>query len=112
MSTDIDFAKLAELIKACKSANVTDLKIGSIEVKFAERNVRIKRINQIESEIPIPTAEQLETATRDSEIGDQLADAEDQMDLMPIENPVLFEQLLVERELELSGARKEEIPLN
>lgn len=97
--------ELIKVLKACKSARVTELKIGDIEVKLAgnEKPQARKRA----SEFPIPTDSELEDAHNDAELRKDVEDADEQLAFMQIEAPEEFERLLVERKLE-DGRRDEE----
>jgi hypothetical protein len=105
----VDFEKLAKLLKACKASGVSDLKIGSIEIKFRLSDIKHKPKQVIEMDVPIPTAEMLKEVQESANIQANLESADDQMDFMQIEDPSLYERLIVERELEADGRRQAEI---
>jgi|GEM_PF-4162329 len=93
ISTD----ELLELIKACKAARATNLKIGDVEIRFADRERR--QTKEKVREIPIPTAKELSSAEDDARIKNNLELVDDDVATMHVEDPSEFERLIVEREL-------------
>lgn len=89
------------LIKACRSARVTELKVGEIEVKFepGEAAQALKR----RTANPIVTETELKSAIDKVKVEENLSEGVDRLDLLQIEDPSLYEQLILERELVDSG---------
>ena len=96
-----DAKDLVRVLKACRQAGVTELKIGDIAVKFGASEIPQTEKVRIEHQ-PL-TESELETAVKKANISDNVADAEDRLDFMQIDNPSLYEQLVIERELEDHG---------
>jgi hypothetical protein len=89
--------ELVRILKACKSAGVTELKIGDISVQFCR--VEDRQTKRVESEIHPPTEAELKEAASDTLVRENLESAEDRLDLLQIENPALYERMLIEGEL-------------
>lgn len=94
----VNLKELAKFIKICRISQVTEVKIGEIEIKFQSRET--PEAKELVSEIPIPSDHDLKEAQSNSVVQQNVESAEDRMDHMHVEDPVMFERLLVERELE------------
>lgn len=91
--------ELIKVLKACKSARVTELKVGDIEVKLhGIENPGSGKMT--DSSVTIPTDSELEDAHSEAELHKDASDADEQLAFMQIEEPAEYERLLVERELE------------
>lgn len=88
---------LVRILKACKSAGVTELKIGDISVQFGR--VEDRQTQRATSEIQPPTDTELKDAASDTLVRENVETAEDRLDLLQIENPALYERLVIEGEL-------------
>lgn len=97
--------ELVRVIKACRKANVTELKIGDIEVKFAAGEA--EQISKVGFESPTISEDDLVEVAKKVNIGENIAEAEERLDLLQIDDPSLYEQLVVERELEDNGKSTE-----
>jgi hypothetical protein len=95
------------VIKACRLARVTELKVGEIEVKFEPGEAAQAKTRQTASLIVTET--EMKQATDKVNVEENLADGVDRLDLLQIEDPSLYEQLILEREL-IDSDRREEIP--
>lgn len=99
---NISAKDLIRVLKACKDAQVSELKIGEVEVKFgpgeAAKQQAVKRI-----ETPAVTEGELKESQNLANVGDNLRDAEERMALLQIGDPAQYEQLLLEGELEDSA---------
>lgn len=89
--------ELVRILRACKSAQVTELKIGGIEVKF-EHGETARTIGAKSDIKPLPEKE-FKAAASENLIRENVESAEDKLSLMQIEDPALYEQLLIEGEL-------------
>jgi len=93
------------VIKACRLARVTELKVGDIEVKFepGEAAQALKR----RTASPTVTETEMKLAIDKVLVEENLSDGVDRLDLLQIEDPSLYEQLILERELVDSDRREE-----
>jgi hypothetical protein len=73
------------VIKACKAACVTELKIGDMEVKFGNGDTPKRKAKG--SETPVVTERELENAQIEVNEAENLVEAEDRLDLLQIEDP-------------------------
>lgn len=99
MSSEKNFSaeELVRILRACRSARVSELKIGSIEVKFESGETL--QISGEKSEVkPLPDKE-FKAAVSDNLVRENVESAEDKLSLMQIEDPALYEQLVIEGEL-------------
>ena len=103
-----DAKDLIRILKACREAQVTELKIGDIEVKFGPGEAA--QTTPKGFEYPQVTELELNEATKQVNVSENLTEAEDRLDLMQIEDPALYERLIIERELEDRG--RDETALN
>lgn len=102
----VDLKELSKLLKSCKANGVTELKIGRIEIKFAQADATQIPVEQ-RIEIPVPpTGEQLIEAQETAAVQQNLRDAQDELAQMAIDDPATYEQLVIENELEPSGRQK------
>jgi hypothetical protein len=97
----IEAKDLVKIIKACVRANVTELKIDDVSIKFGPSEVA--KPPEQKSEILVPSQQELEAESEKALVLDNVESAEERLANLQIENPALFEQLLLERELENSG---------
>lgn len=89
--------ELVRILRACKSAGVSELKIGDISVKFDGGETHQRTRAKIE--FKPPTEIELKAAASDNLIRENVEDAEERLDLLQIENPALYERLMIEGEL-------------
>lgn len=100
----IEAKDLIKLVKACRTSGVSSLKIGDVEIKFkAGDAAELPRIAPSEVVNP-PSADELKEIEKDVSERQELSDMESELDHMLLENPVLYEELLVQRELEGGGS--------
>jgi hypothetical protein len=97
--------EIIRVIKACRTARVTELKIGDIEVKFGSGETPKRKTVGVEE--PTVTESEFQTAQTDVNENENLDDAEDRLDLLQIDDPSLYERLVLERELEDRGKPNE-----
>lgn len=93
--------ELIRVIRACHKASVTELKIGNIEVKFGEAPKL--EIRQGVTVLPEIVESELKKVQDEVNVAENLETAEDRLDLLQIEDPGLYERLVIERELEDRG---------
>lgn len=100
MEHSLDAVELIKIIEACKVAGVSYLKHGAMEIKFQSGEAAKHELS-----LTPPTDQELKevetVVTRDR----NFEEIEDELAVLQIENPSLFEELLVERELDLSGKK-------
>jgi hypothetical protein len=96
-----DARDLIRILKACKQAQVTELKIGDIEVKFGPGEAA--ELKTTRTEPPVVTETELKETESETRIVDSFVDAEDRLDLLQIDDPALYERLILERELVDNG---------
>jgi len=96
-----DAKDLIRVLRACNQARVSELKIGNIEVKFVAGETVQTKIRP--SEVDLMTDQELKEAEQEVNISENLTEAEDRLDLLQIDDPSLYEQLVIERELEDRG---------
>lgn len=92
---------IAKILKACKQSGVTHLKMGELDVKFLssqEWDAQEQKDKRRKPD-PIPDAKELEDAQRRMILQTNADQADDDVASLLIEDPVAFEQLVVEREL-------------
>lgn len=101
----VEVSDLIKLIKACRASGVSNMKYGDLELKFGPGDA--DKISIEPSEIvKIPSAEELKVASEHAAEQENADDASEDLALMAIENPELFEELLVERELIDGGSNE------
>lgn len=89
--------ELIRILKACKSAGVTELKIGETLVKFDGSEMpQVKRAKRDGKPL---TETELKSAAVETNIKDNIEAAEDRLDLLQIEDPAHYERLMIEGEL-------------
>ena len=96
-----DASELIRILKACKQAQVTELKIGDIEVKFGPGEAA--ELKTTRTETPVVTETELKEIEIKTNIVESFVDAEDRLDLLQIDDPSLYERLILEREIEDNG---------
>ncbi len=100
---------LRTIIRTCKASGVKKFKSGDLEIEFGvgetPKSESVSRIS-----ITPPTAEELQAAARDSALEGNAEVAEQQLSQMQIDDPVLYEQLILEREVVGSGSDPDAIP--
>lgn len=103
----IDFKGLGDLLKACKSAGVVELKISDtgVEVKFGS-DQRTKKTPA--SEIAIPSDQEMNLAVKEALDSKTQFDADEELAHMQVDNPALYEELIVQRELQEIGKPREQ----
>lgn len=84
------------LIRACKGMGVTELKFGSLHIRFSEQVTQEKPRDQV-PKIPVETINQIEDETLESQESDI---KQTQLELMLIENPAEYERLVQSGELD------------
>lgn len=107
----IEAKYLAKIIKACRESQVKHLKLGDLEISFATGEAEETKVRTGDTVNP-PTENELkeiERAVTDNAVLDR---ADEELAHMQVENPGLFEELLVQRELEGSGEFGEKITLD
>ena len=96
-----DANELIRVLKACRQVGVSELKIGDVEVKFGPGETAQAQKVEVESQTLTDT--ELEQAVNKANLSANIADAESRLNLMQIDNPALYEQLVLEQELEDNG---------
>jgi hypothetical protein len=104
-----DAGDLIRVLKACQKAGVVELKIGDIEVKFLAGET--PKISKAKRDGVVVSESELEEIAENVKIGENLAEAEERLDLLQIDDPSLYERLVIERELEDRG-QSTEVTLN
>jgi C4-type Zn-finger protein len=102
MSIDIEAKDLIKIIKACKGSGVSQLKLGEMEIRFGPGEAAKPQVPTVES-VETPTDQELEEVKESVELRERLDSADEELAFMQVENPALFEELLVQRELEGRG---------
>lgn len=98
---------LIQLIRALKKSGVRQFKNGDLEIEFGAADTY--QTEKVESDPPtIPSDAEIESARESAAIEDNAREASDELANMVVENPALYEQLLVNQELESSGSDPEE----
>lgn len=97
MTTTISAKDLTKLIKTCKLNAVSELEFGEVKIKFQTGDA--VKLPVSGDTVRPPSSQELEQAQEDAQIEMNLSDADDELAFMQVENPVLFEQLLVENDL-------------
>lgn len=99
----IEAKDLAKIIKACVRANVSELKIGDIQIKFGSSEVA--KPQEQKSEIQVPSESELESESEKANLMENIESSDEQLANIHLENPALFEQLMIEKELEGDGGK-------
>jgi hypothetical protein len=99
----IEVSDLVKLVKACRASGVSNLKYGDLELKFVTGEAEQAPISPSEVD-KIPSAEELKVEQEQSALQENADDADDQLAFMAVEDPIQFEQLLVEREFINGGS--------
>lgn len=97
MTETISAKDLTKLIKACKLNGVSEFKCGPIEIKFGTGEAA--ELVSTGETVRTPTKKELEQIQELSLLQRNADEAEDEMAFMAIENPGLFEELLVQNDL-------------
>lgn len=91
------------LVKACGAAGVTELSLGELSVRFSSTTPPREEISATNPVAAIPTEQQEAFALSAERLGVELDEQklkEERMDLMLIENPTKYEELLMAGDLE------------
>lgn len=101
VETGLVLKDIVRLLEACKKSGVSELVLGGLQVVFK---------GQTKDSLEMPTASQTKEAEVQSQIVEkealtQASEALDERDLavMQIEDPVRYEQLMIERQIEDDG---------
>lgn len=97
----IEAKDLKALVRECAKRGVAELKIGNVHIKFG--GVTPAKTPEAKSEILAPTAEELKSAEQKSLVEENVSFAEDRLALLQLEDPVAYERMIIERELEEDG---------
>ncbi len=107
---------LCSILKACGAAQVDELKLGDLYVRFrtqTEPPSPLAEPEEVTEPSPPPAVAIAATQEKIAEltqVQDELAMRQDQLDLMMIEDPLRAEELMAQGELELdAGSDEEEI---
>lgn len=93
-----DAKDLIRVLTACRKTGVTELKIGDIQVKFGAGEA--DRIEKEKTEVFTLTDGEFQEAEKEVNINENVVEAEDRLELLQIDDPALYERLVIERELE------------
>lgn len=95
---DFDAKKMKELLRACRDAKVARLKLGDLEIEFTgDAEVQTK---EPRPEKPAPISQEaLNEEMKKADLQEQSMSAEEIEEILHLENPLLYEQMLLEREL-------------
>lgn len=108
---EIDTKELVKIIKACRLAGVKELKVGELELRFGTGEAAEPQVLARENVRP-PTDKELKAIEARLEEKDILDRADEELAHMQVEDPLQFEELLIQRELEPSGQGPDEIALD
>lgn len=97
MTATISAKDLTKLIKACKLNNVSEIECGNVKIKFATGEAA--KLVETGETVPTPTATQLKQIQEQVTLQRNSEEADDEMAFMAMENPSLFEELLVQNDL-------------
>lgn len=101
---DLSAKELVKLIKACRANGVSQLSFGDIRLEFGTKTMpSIEQPSTIQTK-DVDQAKVEEIAIKDREKS-ELEIRQEQLEFMQLENPALFEQLLIERDL-VNGSGK------
>lgn len=97
----VDAKSLAKILRTCKECGVAKLKWGDtiIEMRESESVSHQPKVNEITQSI---TPTEIEEAANETNLQENLEAIGDIEDTLHIEDPVSFERLLIEKELEPS----------
>lgn len=101
----IENLNLIRVIKACKASGVSYLRLGDLELKFVTGDAERPSIPTGET-VKIPSAEKLKEIEETEAIKENADEADDELAHMQVEDPLQFEELLVQREL-IDGGRSD-----
>lgn len=105
--------ELCGIIKACGEAQVVELKLGDLYVRFGQQPVPEAPANEVQSPAPTPeaaisaTQNELEKEAERALTQDEVKLREDQLDMALLENPLLYEELIAKGEVEDDGDDEE-----
>lgn len=93
----ISVKDLTKILKSCKELGVSELKFGNLSVVFGEKTMP----QPLTSSVRQTKAAEIQTQVVEKEALQQLSKEldEEELSVMSIENPEMFEQLLIEKEL-------------
>lgn len=97
----IEAKDLSKIIRACKASGVTKLKIGDVEIEF--RNDEPVKLTG--DAVLVPTADELTEAEKRALLERDIADREDNLAHMAVEDPAKLEELIIQRELEIADTQ-------
>lgn len=105
---DIDAKDLIKLINACKRARVAELKVGEVHVKFVAGDAEQTTEKSVESNFSI-SAQEVKVQEETTLVQQNVEAIEDRLAHMAVENPVEFEDLLIQGVLENSGTAQKQV---
>lgn len=97
MTGKISAKDLTKLIRVCKLNGVSELECDSIKIKFVTGEA--DKLVITGETVLTPNSEELKAIQELSILQRNADEADDEMAFMPLENPVLFEELLMENDL-------------
>jgi hypothetical protein len=102
--TKTEAKNLIEVMLACKASGISSMKCGDLELKFGNTGdaAPISVPETVEA-VETPSVEQLKEIEELQALQNNADDADDDLATMAIEDPVEFEELLVQRELTDGG---------
>jgi hypothetical protein len=103
VTDNLSLKDLLKLLEKCKQNGVSEIKFGALSVVFGEKTTslpltpssRQTKANEIQTQEVEQEALQMASKELD----------DDELETMSLENPQMFEQLLIEKELEHDGSR-------
>lgn len=105
MNIKLKFAEIKKLIELCGDKGVAELQLGELKIVFG------RQTKESPLTPPILQTKEIEVQTQqvEKEAFDQVSKELDENDLalMQIENPVRYEQMLIEGEIEDDGSESE-----
>jgi hypothetical protein len=97
---------LIKIIDALKSSGCTHFKHGDLELKFSLGETRELGLGPEKTDPP--SEKELEQASGEASIEDQARSIDEYLSTLAIEDPLQYEELVVQRELEFSGSTIDE----
>lgn len=94
----IDAKDLIKVIRACNKIGVRRLKTADVEIEFGPGEAAQLSEPQGETSVP-PTTEELEAAGNAALREEGLNMADEELAHMQVENPAMFEEMLINREV-------------
>lgn len=102
---EIDSKSLVKVIKACRASHVSYLKLGELELKFGPDEAAQTPATKSETFV-VPTDAELKVLEEAAAIRQNGSDADDELAYMLLDDPVQYEELLANRELESGGGEE------